>query len=215
MRAVIKEQYKLLEDIPKGVKVLFNLMNDMHEYYDVSSKQPEIFKEMMELLSQKFKLEKKGWWLCFANPHTFWTGSINIQCSVPILFTKIQGGVLRTKNERTTPMELKADIFLPKSPVPAIVQIVPVEDKNELKVHIQKCSSMKYPLGYDVLQGRDERFFYFFSEDIKNQKIENLRSNEDFFFWVEYNSRETGDGRKVVDISPETQEVLENLGYLN
>ncbi|MGC9054930.1 MAG: sulfatase, partial [Candidatus Hydrogenedens sp.] len=150
MRALVKKQYKLLEDIPKGVKSLFDLQKNMAEYYDVSLEQPELFKDMSILLMQKFGLKKEGWWLCFSNPVSFWTGSVNIQCSVPILFSKIQGGVLRTKNERTTPMDLKADVFLPKSSIPAIIQIMPVEDKSELKIHIQNCWAISYPSSYHL-----------------------------------------------------------------
>lgn len=215
MRALIKGQYKLLEDIPKGIKPLFDLQRNMAEYYDVSLKQPEIYKNMSELMMQKFGLKKEGWWLCFSNPVSFWTGSVNIQCSVPILFSKIQGGVLRTKNERTTPMELKADVFLPKSSLPAIIQIIPVEDKSELKIHIQNCSLMKYPSDYHVLQSKDERLFYFSSEDMKIQGTNSSDDKKEFFFWVEYYSKEMGDGRKVVDMTDETQETLRNLGYLN
>lgn len=218
MRAVIKEQYKLLEDIPRGTKFLFDLQKNGVEYYDVSSKYPEISSDLSELLSQKFSLKKEGWWLCFSSPFTFWTGSMNIQCSAPILFTRIQGGVLRTKNERTTPMELKADIFLPKSSVPAIIQIVPVEDNSELKVHIQNCPLLKYPPNYDVLSSSNEKFFYFSSEAVKANlidNIDNLKNQNEFFFWVEYYSKGKSDERKVVDISEQTQEALKNLGYLD
>jgi len=215
MRALLQERFKLLEDIPKGMKCLFDLQKSMAEYYNISSEHPEVFRSMSELLLQKFGLKKEGWWLCFYNPSSFWTGSVNIQSSVPILYSKIQGGVLRTKNERTTAMELKADIFLPKSPTPAIVQIVPVEDRSEIKIHIQKCLLLRYPPNYQVLQSKDEKLFYFSSEDMKGEKVDNSQDNQGFFFWAEYYSKEIEDGRKVVDVSDETQEVLQNLGYLN
>ncbi|MGC9054994.1 MAG: hypothetical protein ACP5KS_14055, partial [Candidatus Hydrogenedens sp.] len=60
-----------------------------------------------------------------------------------------------------------------------------------------------------------EKFFYFSSEDMKVQKSGNSNDKKEFFFWVEYYSKGTEDGRKVVDISDETRETLRNLGYLN
>ncbi len=216
MRAVIKEQYKLLEDIPKGAKYLFDLQRNMPEYYDLSPNQPEIFMDMANLLKQKFGLKKEGWLLYFTNPvFSFWIGSIHIQCSVPILFSKIEGGVLRTKNERTTNMDLKADVFIPKSDTPAIIQIMPTEEKNELKIHIQNCLSMKYPSDYHALQLKDGKSFYFSSEDVKLRERNQLENKKDFCFWVEYYSKESADKRKLIDMTDETQETLSNLGYLN
>ncbi len=215
MRAIIKGGYKFLEDIKVGKMSLFDLSRDEHENFNLKDKEYEVFWEMKEIFNTQFGLRKEGWWLCFSNPVLFWTGSVNIQCSVPILFSKIQGGVLRTKNERTTPMELKADVFLPKSSLPAIIQIVPVEDKSELKIHIQNCSLMNYPSEYHVLQSKDERLFYFSSEDMKIQGTNSSDDKKGFSFWVEYYSKGTGDGRKVIDMTEETKETLRNLGYLD
>lgn len=215
MRAVIKDFHKLLEDIPRGIKSLFDLRRNMPEYYDLSSEEPEIFEEMSESLSQKFALEKKGWWLCFLNTSSFWTGTININCSVPILFSKIQGGVLRTKNERTSPTELKTDVFLPRSSTPAVIQIVPVNDTNELKIHIQDGDVLKCPSDYNVMQNSFGKFLCFVSQNMINGKDYHPISNDDFFFWVEYFPRGENDGRDSVNISDEAHDALRNLGYLN
>ncbi|HOV32451.1 MAG TPA: sulfatase [Candidatus Hydrogenedens sp.] len=215
MRAEIKDSYKLLEDIPRGIKSLFDLRGNVPEYYDLSSKEPEIFEEMSESLSQKFALEKKGWLLYFLSTASFWTGTININCSVPILFSKIQGGVLRTKNERTSPTELKADVFLPRSSTPAVIQIVPVDDTNELKIHIQGGDLLKCPSDYNVMQTRFGKFLCFVSNGIMNNK-ENLdEKKEDLFFWVEYYPQNEKDKTEPINISDEAQDTLRNLGYLN
>jgi len=215
MKALIKGNYKLLEDIRRGDKKLFDLSRQMPEYYDISTERPEIFRELSEGLFQRFALEKQGWWLCFLNTSSFQAGRVDITCSVPVVSSKIQGGVWRTINDRLSPTELRGSYFLPKSPTPAVLQIIPTDDANELKVSFQGNPSLKYPQEYRVEQTKMGKHFYFVSNEFMGKERRPSESDGHFYFWVEYYPRGQEEDRKTVNLPDDAQETLRNLGYLN
>jgi len=215
MKAVIKNQYKILEDIFRIEKKLFNLESKMGEYDDISLEKPEIFEELSEELFSQFPLEKKGWWLCFSNTSSFWTGRIDINCSVPLIFPKMQGGALRMSRDRTSPTEVKGDFFIPRTSKPAVLQVIPVENTNELKVQIQGSFILKHPSEYKVEQISMGKQFYLLSNEIMDKEQKLSDNDGPFYFWVKYYPLDQDENRKNIDLPDEGIEALRGFGYLN
>lgn len=215
-RSLIRGPYKLLEDIPLGLRMLFDLRTSMAEYYDISSKEQKVFRELENIFMDYLNLKKEGWFFYFLNPYSFLTSFVKVQCSVPILFTRIQGGILSASNDRTSPNEFNADIFLPISSTPAVVQIVPTKDRCDLVLYIKTSSSnLQFPVTYNGEKKQDEIRFYFSSDEVKESgEIKPLLEGKGTFFWVEYYPIMDIDKRKRVEITDDAKEVLKNLGYL-
>ncbi len=221
MKAIVKGDYKFLEDIKRSKRNLFDLTQPMAEYKNIISREPKIAREMEHLLMKQFGLKEEGWWLCFQNADSFFAGNIKIRSTVPILNIKTQSCVFRPQNDRFAPTELVGSIFIPSNlgtEKSAILQIIPSQNEHELFIYLQRNVDWIYPSEYQVIQDEKEIVFYFSSNykgtKTKSDMLNDLKS-EQVYFWVLHYPTKGKEEYLRKDIPEEVRETLENLGYLN
>lgn len=127
----------------------------------------------------------------------------------------MQGGALRMSRDRTSPTEVKGDFFIPRTSKPAVLQVIPVENTNELKVQIQGSFILKHPSEYKVEQISMGKQFYLLSNEIMDKEQKLSDNDGPFYFWVKYYPLDQDENRKNIDLPDEGIEALRGFGYLN
>ncbi len=223
MKAVIKGDYKLIVDIPKGVNAVFDISKSDGEYYNLSNNEIKV-EELNQIYAKVFGVERKGWWLLFKNSDKAWWDKIEIRCSVPIRAVDIYRGIIRATNERTDSCILKGELFIPNSDYPAILQVLPSEDTSELIVKIKNFGEfwVSQQLKYEKMGA-----YTIFSVNSRDSSVDNISVDSvmgeafgslkiwDRYFGVYYFSipEFSGEEKRINNILPYTDDTLKNLGY--
>lgn len=218
MKAITKGDYKLLVDIPKGVNAVFDISKRDGEYYNLSNDELEV-DELNQIYAKVFGVERKGWWLVFKNSDKAWWSKIEIKCSVPIRAVDIFRGIIRATNERTDSCTLKGELFIPDSDYPAILQVIPTEDANEIIVKIKDLGEfwVSQQLKYEKIG--DYTIFSINSEDISEEEgfdevLTSLKMWERYFGAYYFSVPGLSEGEKRINnLLPSSNETLKNLGY--